>query len=81
MKAPPFAYVRPETLAEVFELLETYGDDARLLAGGQSLLATLNLRLSSPSVLIDITRIAGLSGITVGNGRVADESFARAKIG
>ena len=70
MKAPPFAYIKAQTLAEVFELLDTHGDDARLLAGGQSLLATLNLRLSSPRILIDITGIPGLSGITVKNGLV-----------
>ncbi len=70
MKAPPFAYIKAKTLAEVFQLLETHGDDARLLAGGQSLLAALNLRLSSPSILIDITGIPGLAGIAVANGKV-----------
>jgi carbon-monoxide dehydrogenase medium subunit len=50
MKAPPFAYRKATTLAEVFELLDTHGDGARLLAGGQSLLAALNLRLSSPQI-------------------------------
>ena len=71
MKAPPFAYIRAKTLFEVFELLETHGDGARLLAGGQSLLATLNLRLSSPEVLIDITRIPGLAGIKVADGKIS----------
>jgi carbon-monoxide dehydrogenase medium subunit len=70
MKAPPFAYSKAQTLAEVFQLLETHGDGARLLAGGQSLLAALNLRLSSPDILIDITGIRDLSGITAGNGVV-----------
>ncbi len=70
MKAPPFAYVKARTLTEVFHLLETRGDDARLLAGGQSLLAALNLRLSSPEILIDISGIPGLAGITVANGKV-----------
>jgi carbon-monoxide dehydrogenase medium subunit len=68
LKAPPFAYVRARSLAEVFDLLETHGDDAKLLAGGQSLLAILNMRLSSPELLIDITRLSELSGITVRNG-------------
>jgi carbon-monoxide dehydrogenase medium subunit len=68
MKSPPFAYIKAQSLAEVFELLETHGDGARLLAGGQSLLATLNLRLSSPEILIDITGIPGLAGIAVENG-------------
>ena len=68
MKAPPFAYIKAKTLAEVFQLLETHGDGARLLAGGQSLLAALNLRLAAPDILIDITGIPGLAGITVANG-------------
>ena len=70
MKAPPFAYRKAATLAEVFELLDTHGDGARLLAGGQSLLAALNLRLSSPQILIDITGVQGLTGIKVANGKV-----------
>ena len=70
MKAPPFAYIRANSLPEVFGLLATHGDGARLLAGGQSLLASLNLRLSAPEVLIDITRVPGLSDITVSRGQV-----------
>jgi carbon-monoxide dehydrogenase medium subunit len=65
LKAPSFAYVRPRSLAEVFDLLEAHGDGAKILAGGQSLLASLNMRLSSPDVLVDITGVAGLAGITV----------------
>ncbi len=71
MKAPPFAYIKATALAEVFALLESHGDGARLLAGGQSLLAALNLRLSAPDILVDITGIPGLAGITVGNDRVS----------
>lgn len=70
MKAPPFAYVRADSLPDVFGLLATHGEGAKLLAGGQSLLASLNLRLSAPAVLIDITRVPGLSGITVSRGHV-----------
>ena len=70
MKAPPFAYARARNLAEVFELLAAHGDGAKLLAGGQSLIATLNMRLSSPQLLIDITRLTQLSGIEVRDGRV-----------
>jgi len=54
MKAPPFSYVRAATLAEVFQLWRDAGSEARLLAGGQTLLASLAFRLSEPSVLIDI---------------------------
>jgi aerobic carbon-monoxide dehydrogenase medium subunit len=70
VKAPPFAYVRARSLAEVFDLLERHGDGARLLAGGQSLLASLNMRLAAPELLIDITRLAELSGIEVRGRRV-----------
>ena len=65
MKAPSFAYAKPRSLEEVFALAETHGEDAKLLAGGQTLLATLNMRLSSPRLLIDITGVPGLAGITV----------------
>ena len=70
MKAPPFAYKKVSTLGEAFALLDEYGDDARVLAGGQSLLATLNMRLSSPRILIDITGLEALSGIAVAGGKV-----------
>jgi carbon-monoxide dehydrogenase medium subunit len=69
MKAPPFAYVRAGSLADVFALWSAAGPDAKLLAGGQSLLATLAFRLSEPSTLIDISRVAELAGISaVGDG-------------
>ena len=70
MKAPPFAYARARSLAEVFELLAAHGDGAKLLAGGQSLIATLNMRLSSPRLLVDITRLTELSGVQVRDGVV-----------
>jgi aerobic carbon-monoxide dehydrogenase medium subunit len=65
MKAPAFDYVKPKSLAEVFRLLVDYGDEARLLAGGQTLLATLNMRLSEPALLIDLNAITALKGIAV----------------
>ncbi|MBU3566272.1 xanthine dehydrogenase family protein subunit M [Polynucleobacter sp. MWH-HuK1] len=65
MKAAAFDYVKPKALHEALTLLEEAGEDARLIAGGQTLLATLNMRLSEPSVLIDITDIAELKGISV----------------
>lgn len=63
MKAPPFRYCRPESLGSALELLARYGDDARVLAGGQSLLPSLNMRLSAPAVLVDVSRVAELRGI------------------
>ncbi len=65
MKPPPFAYARPATVDEACALLAEHGEDARLLAGGQSLMATLNMRLSAPELLIDINRIDELAGISL----------------
>jgi len=63
MKAPPFRYSRPETVEEALELLAHYGDEAQVIAGGQSLLPALALRLSAPGVLVDVSRIGTLQGI------------------
>ena len=64
MKAPPFAYVRAASLADVFRLWGAAGPEAKLLAGGQTLLASLAFRLSDPGTLIDISRVAELTGIS-----------------
>jgi carbon-monoxide dehydrogenase medium subunit len=77
VKPAPFAYVRAQTLDQVFDLLDEHGDDARILAGGQSLMATLNMRLSEPEVLIDINHIDGLSGIELNDGKVRIGALAR----
>jgi carbon-monoxide dehydrogenase medium subunit len=66
LKAPSFAYAKPASLAEGFDLLARPG--ARILAGGQSLIPSLNLRLSSPELLVDITGLPGLSKIEARNG-------------
>jgi 2-furoyl-CoA dehydrogenase FAD binding subunit len=63
MKPRPFDYVRPDTIGEAVALLAERGEDARVLAGGQSLMAMLNLRLADPTMLIDIARMAELDGI------------------
>lgn len=68
MKAPSFAYVKPQTLAEAFELVERPG--AKVLAGGQSLIPSLNLRLSAPELLVDITGLSALGTITLEQGVV-----------
>jgi carbon-monoxide dehydrogenase medium subunit len=70
MKAAAFDYVKPRNLQDVFALLQTHGDEARLLAGGQTLLATLNMRLSEPRLLVDITGLPGLGEIAVRDGRL-----------
>jgi aerobic carbon-monoxide dehydrogenase medium subunit len=64
MKAPPLSYVRAATLTEAFQLWRDASPDARLLAGGQTLLATLAFRLSEPGTLIDISRLRELRGVT-----------------
>ena len=68
MKPAPFAYARAASLAEVFDVLERHGDAARLLAGGQSLVAALNLRLASPELLLDINGVDALRGVTFADG-------------
>src|ERR1700689_4011854 len=70
MKPRPFDYVRPDTVEEVLALLAEYGDDARILAGGQSRVRMLNLRLIEPAVLIDISRIAELDTIREADGKI-----------
>ena len=70
MKPRKFSYVRAGSVAEVLELLGRHGEDARVLAGGQSLMPTLNMRLSEPRVLVDINRIEALKGISVRDGCV-----------
>ncbi|HEY8414518.1 MAG TPA: xanthine dehydrogenase family protein subunit M [Thermaerobacter sp.] len=60
-----FAYHRPQSLDEVFELLSRYGDQAKLLAGGHSLLPAMKLRLAQPGALIDIGRVPELAGVAV----------------
>jgi carbon-monoxide dehydrogenase medium subunit len=68
LKAAAFAYARPRTLAEALDLLARPG--AKALAGGQSLIPTLNMRLSSPELLVDIGGIAELKHIEAKNGVV-----------
>jgi carbon-monoxide dehydrogenase medium subunit len=60
-----FDYVAADSAAHAIELLATYGDDAKVLAGGHSLLPMMKLRLAAPAVLIDIGRAEGLAGIAV----------------
>lgn len=63
MKAAPFAYHRPTSIDDAVALLGEYGDDAKVLAGGQSLVPMLAMRLTHFDNLIDISRIPGLSDI------------------
>jgi aerobic carbon-monoxide dehydrogenase medium subunit len=63
-----FDYLRPTSLAEATRLLASHADDAKILAGGHSLLPMMKLRLSAPKILIDIGRLSELSGIHEDNG-------------
>jgi len=75
LKPAPFAYRRARTTEEAVALLGE--KDARLLAGGQSLIATLNMRLSSPALLIDINGVGGLGGTVHKNGKIEIGALVR----
>ncbi len=77
MKPPPFLYVAPTTLKETLELLAEYGSDAKLLAGGQSLIPLLNFRLIRPKVMIDLNRVRDLDYIRQQNGEVRIGAMTR----
>lgn len=77
MKAPKFSYVRAESVAHAVKLLAEHGEDARILAGGQSLMPTLNMRLSSPKLLVDINRIDALKGIRLDGSTVRIGALTR----
>ena len=76
MKPAPFAYRRARSIDEGIALLGA-NREARLLAGGQSLIAALNMRLSAPPLLIDINGIGGLDGIALKDGRVEIGALVR----
>ncbi len=64
MKPAPFVYHAPQTVDEALDLLAEAGDRGRLLAGGQSLVPLLNMRLARPEVVIDLNRIGALAGVS-----------------
>ena len=63
MRPALFRYFRPESLEEALELKAQYGDEASVLAGGQSLMPMLNMRMARPAVLIDINRLSVLANV------------------
>src|ERR1700757_3371423 len=71
LKLPPVECEAPTTVADAIDLLAEYQDEASVLAGGQSLIPLLALRLARPAVLIDINGIDELSGVSAANGWVA----------
>jgi len=77
VKPSPFAYAKAKSVDHAIELLARPDGEARLLAGGQSLMATLNMRLSAPKLLIDLNGIKGLAGIAIKNGAVEIGAMTR----
>jgi carbon-monoxide dehydrogenase medium subunit len=71
MKSAPFTYHRPSTVDEALALKAQYGGDARVLAGGQSLMPLMHFRLATPGHLIDINRLPELDHISTADGHVA----------
>jgi carbon-monoxide dehydrogenase medium subunit/2-furoyl-CoA dehydrogenase FAD binding subunit len=71
MKAAPFEYVLAESLDHALECLDQYGVDARTLAGGQSLVPMMAMRLARPSMLLDINRLAELKQVDIREGAVS----------
>jgi aerobic carbon-monoxide dehydrogenase medium subunit len=65
MKSAPFEWHAPRELAEALALKAAHGEEARFLAGGQSLVPAMNFRIAQPAVLIDLNRVAGLDGIAL----------------
>ena len=80
MKPPPFVYVAPTSLDEAVAALAEHGEDAKVLAGGQSLIPLLSLRLARPTALIDLNGVAELSSIAV-NGMTAIGAMTRHRSG
>jgi carbon-monoxide dehydrogenase medium subunit len=77
MKPAPFGYAAPTTVADAVALLAEHGDEGKVLAGGQSLVPLLALRLARPSVLVDINRIEGLGRVRRDNGHVSVGALVR----
>lgn len=77
MKPAEFAYIRPRTVEEALGCLKEFGDEARILAGGQSLLPLLNLRLSRPSCLVDINHLSSLAYVKEEEGWLRIGALAR----
>jgi carbon-monoxide dehydrogenase medium subunit len=77
VKPVPFAYVRAESAEHAVETLRAHGDEAKVLAGGQSLLPALNMRLVRPGVLVDLNFAAGLDGVTQENGSLRIGALVR----
>jgi aerobic carbon-monoxide dehydrogenase medium subunit len=74
VKPPPFAYRAPSSVEETLAVLAELGEDGKVLAGGQSLVPLLNMRLAQPAVLVDLARVAGLDTVEVTDHQVRVEA-------
>jgi aerobic carbon-monoxide dehydrogenase medium subunit len=77
MKPPPFEYYRATTVEEAIALLSRYGEDAKVLAGGQSLLPMMKFRLARPSVLVDLRWVREVAYVRQANDSIAFGAMAR----
>src|SRR4029450_482470 len=77
MKPPPFEYYRPGSLDEAVQLMARYGPDAKILAGGQSLLPMLAMRQARPKHLVGLERVGELAGIRNADGRLRIGAMVR----
>ncbi len=77
MKPPRFDYLAPSSIDEALAILRQHGEQAKVLAGGQSLVPLLNFRLARPAYLVDLNEISGLDGIRVDGGHLAIGAMAR----
>ena len=80
MKPPQFLYARPQTLAEALSILDEFGADAKILAGGQSLMPLLNFRLARPAVLVDIALVDEIGAISVEDGILSIGAGVRQRV-
>src|SRR5690606_38000058 len=77
VKAPAFDYLRARSIDEALAALREHGEGAKIIAGGQSLVPTLNMRLATPGLLVDIGRIAELRGIDIQGDTIAIGAMMR----
>lgn len=80
MKPPKFDYHRPATLPEALALLERYGEDAKVIAGGQSLMPLLSMRLAQPAVLVDINALDELASLRLANRQLHIGALTRQRL-
>ena len=71
MKPARFAYTAPDSIEGVLDALDRFGDEAKVLSGGQSLVPMMNFRLARPEVIVDIGHVGGLDGIALADGALA----------